>query len=198
MKELFEKMDAYKLTFNQLRYLYKIKVNQAIQTNYAITITHDEFDGLKEMGYLEEALKLSDRGFALVLEFESLFKITKKKKGTVTAEEMGYIKKYNEIFPDIKIPTSGKRARSHERDVAANFSWFLANYNYSWDTILQATELYVASLQKQNYKFMRTSEYFVRKQDPDKTFKSELASYCASVESGEITEEPKHFSPKIV
>jgi hypothetical protein len=107
------------------------------------------------------------------------------------------LKKYNEFFPNIKIPTSGKAARSNIKTVENVFRWFFENYSYSWDTIFEATGRYVEDFSKKKYHYMRTSMYFVRKQEQDKSFISDLADYCALVESGD-EREASHFAEKVV
>jgi hypothetical protein len=43
---------------------------------------------------------------------------------------------------------------------------------------MEASEKYVADYALKNYDYMRTSQYFIRKQAIDKSFESELANYC--------------------
>ena len=88
------------------------------------------------------------------------------------------IENYNNIFPKIKIPTSQKPARSNSKNLIKPFEWFLDNYNYDWETILKATEMYVEYYDSKAYRFMQTSQYFIRKQDTDKSWTSSLADWC--------------------
>jgi hypothetical protein len=44
---------------------------------------------------------------------------------------------------------------------------------------------------------MRTAQYFVRKQNIDKSFESDLATYCEIIRSGD-DEEQVYFSERVV
>jgi hypothetical protein len=79
-----------------------------------------------------------------------------------------------------------------------SFRWFFDNYSYSWDIILEATTKYVDDYEMKNYEFMRTSQYFVRKQNTDKTWDSDLATYCDMILNGEDDFESNHFKDKVV
>lgn len=106
------------------------------------------------------------------------------------------IEKYLEIFPKIKLP-SGKAARSDKKNVETAFKWFFETHEYSWDSVLKATEAYVSDYETRRYLYMQTSQYFIRKQQGDKTWNSELANWCAIVEGGVVEQRP-HFSEKVV
>lgn len=105
---------------------------------------------------------------------------------------------YIETFPKIKLPT-GKPARSNFNEVCDAFDWFFRTYsdNYSWETILEATENYVAEYQKNNWMYMRTSKYFIRKQNSDKTWASDLAEYCEMLKNG-VDNDVNKFSDRVV
>jgi len=100
--------------------------------------------------------------------------------------------KYNNIFPKIRLG-SNKAARSPIKEIIIAFKWFFENYEYSWETIHEAAEVYIETERSKNFKFTRTSKYFIRKQDTDKSWSSDLASYCELVESGEDFDKPKHI-----
>lgn len=124
---------------------------------------------------------------------EALVKKSKSKKPALTPEQEAElparIEQYNEIFPEkTKIPTSGKYARSAPRELIDGFRWFLLNNpQYGWDIILQATQIYVDQKRSDNWNYMRTSQYFIRKQNNDKTWISDLANYCQQVLDGEAS-----------
>ena len=93
---------------------------------------------------------------------------------------------------------SGKAARSDKKNVETALRWFMENYEYSWNTILNAAKLYVAEFELKNYLYMQTSQYFIRKQNSDKTWASELANVCARVDAGDIRQQGNYFSEKVV
>ena len=122
-------------------------------------------------------------------EIDGYFRKTKKK---TSISIMGNnfienIQKYNEIFPNKKL-SSGKYARVNPKSLENAFRWFFENYNYTWETILKATQRYVDEYSIQRYDYMRTSQYFVRKQNVDKSWDSDLATYCEFLNSSEDTE----------
>ena len=63
---------------------------------------------------------------------------------------------------------------------------------------MQAAQMYVSEHETKEYQHMRTSQYFVRKQNVDKSWICDLADYCMAAESKEpdIIEKPG-FSERI-
>ena len=88
------------------------------------------------------------------------------------------IKAYNEMFPNQKLP-SGKAARSAPGNLEKNFRWFFDNFKYDWELVLQATGVYINEHQKNNYLYMRTSQYFIKKDGL-----SDLADLCENIING--------------
>jgi uncharacterized metal-binding protein len=70
-------------------------------------------------------------------------------------------------------------------------------YNYDWDTILKATEKYVQEYQRQNYQYMRTAMYFIKKVI-DGTSVSELANYCDIVQNNTDYIEERFIKTRVV
>lgn len=197
--ELFDIITTAKLTPNQYYLLCCMRDSVSpLQMN-----VHLELRYLKAHGWVEEVgeykFKLSPEAVALITKIERLFKVSKKKTSSqlIGKDYKEKIEEYISLFPNVKLP-SGKAARSAFKNVENCFRWFFDNHDYSWETILTATEQYVNEYQAKNWKFMRTSQYFVRKQEPDRTFNSDLANYCAIVESGGDAEPTQTFSPKVV
>jgi myo-inositol catabolism protein IolC len=91
---------------------------------------------------------------------------------------------FNDLFPEVKIPTSGKHARDPVKEVAEALMWFIPTYEFDMDIVLAATEMYVKEFEVKDWQFMRTSKYFIRKQQKDKTWISDLANYCQQVVDG--------------
>jgi hypothetical protein len=63
---------------------------------------------------------------------------------------------------------------------------------------LKATAAYVDEYERKNYMYMQTSQYFIRKQQSDKTWGSELANMCAVIESGDSLNDKNYFSENVV
>jgi len=100
-----------------------------------------------------------------------------KLKHTITKEDLANIEKYREMFPKGNLP-SGQPARSPVKELEKKFIWFFTNYYYSWETILEATKKYVEQYEAEGFMYMKTSNYFIYKTNPDKTGTSTLASFC--------------------
>ena len=143
--------------------------------------------------------ELSTEAQNFLNEIDGYFKTTKKK---VNASVMGedYQKNVDAfllLFPKVRLP-SGKAARSDKKNVQTALEWFMKNYEYNWETILKATAMYVDEYERKNYMYMQTSQYFIRKQQSDKTWGSELANMCAIVESGDTLPDENYFSENVV
>jgi hypothetical protein len=152
--------------------------------------------------WITEDQKLTPKAITLVQQVEGFFKIQKKKTGVqLMGDDFNVnIGKYQLLFPKKKLP-SGKAARSAQSNVETNFRWFFENNKFTWDTILRATAMYVDEYERKTpaFMYMRTSAYFIRKTELDKSIVSDLANYCEIVESGEdLTSEDTHFHDKVV
>ena len=197
--EFFDIITVKKLTPNQYYLLCCMRDSVTpLQMNLHLELRH-----LKATGWVTELeggkFKLSPQAVTLIGQVEKLFKVSKKKTSTqlIGADYKERIDEYISLFPNVKLP-SGKAARSAFKNVENCFRWFFENHEYDWETVLQATENYVNEYQRKNWKFMRTSQYFIRKMEADRTFNSDLANYCAIVQSGGDAEPTQSFSPKVV
>lgn len=143
--------------------------------------------------------ELQPRAYSIIDQVELFFNVEKKKtaKQLMGDDYQQNIDKYIQIFPAIKLP-SGKYARSDKKNLEAAFRWFTSTYEYSWDTILKAAAVYVDEYEANNYMYMQTSQYFIRKQQTDKTWSSELANVCARIESGDTEPDTNFFSERVV
>lgn len=182
------------LTPNQFYLLYCIRENvSALHINM-----HQELRALEGEKWIENQ-QLTPKAHTLLQQVESFFHVQKKKTNNqiMGKDYSENISEYLLLFPKVKLP-SGKAARSDKKNVETAFKWFFENHQYSWETILKATAMYVDDYEKRNYMYMQTSQYFVRKQLADKTWGSELANWCAVVESGDMSDNDNHFSEKVV
>lgn len=166
---------------------------------------HFEMRRLKSEGYViydekEEKIVITEKGEALLTEMETLYSKTVESisKQVIGNNYEENIASYNMLFPRGKLP-SGKQARVNAKNLEASFKWFFKNFDYSWEIVLKATELYVNEYRLRNYLYMRTSQYFIRKTLPDRTSESELANYCEMIITGNY-EDPgsEHFSERVV
>lgn len=197
MKDVFNKLLKNSLSPNTYYVLYCI--NENIVPNNGVS-KELELKRLESDGWLTKDKELTEKSTILLKEINSYFKASKKKTSkAVMGEDFAQnIEDYLEIFPKFKLP-SGKYARSNKKNLENTFRWFFENYNYDWATILSATQRYVNEFEINGFKYMRTSQYFVRKQATDKTFDSELATYCDVILNGdEDYDNSSHFSEDVV
>ena len=195
MEEIFNRLLQAQITPNGLYVLYciknKIKCSDSINFNIEVL-------RLKSGNYLTESLELSGNSLKFIEEIDSYFKKSKKKtsKNLMGDDFLDNIKLYNELFPKGKLP-SGVPARVNVKGLENAFRWFFENFSYSWETVLQATDKYVDEYSMNRYNYMRNSQYFVRKQNTDKTWDSTLATYCDMIEADDY-EETNYFKENIV
>lgn len=131
------------------------------------------------MGFLDRiTMTLTPSGESLLQEIEKLTQPTKKTK-TLTTEWNDEIEQYRTIFPSGH--GSGKAFRSPVRELVPRFEWFFKNHQFSWEVVLEATKRYVEA-KKDDLTFMRTSAYFIRKEDSSKVAISDLAHWCEMVQ----------------
>ena len=181
MEEIFNKLTRVELTPNSFYVLYCIKNNTKPHTfvNSSLAVTK-----LKQEGWLEENLQLTSKSIIFTTERDGYFKKAKKNiiKDLLGDNFTSNIKTYVEIFPNRKL-SSGKYARINPKNLENSFRWFFENYDYDWDMIFKATKKYIYDYSLKNYEYMRTSQYFIRKQNTDKTYDSELADYCNMIDN---------------
>jgi len=159
---------------------------------------HQELRVLESAGFINSEQVLQPKAMSLVAKVESFFKIHKKKTGSqlMGKEFQDNIIKYNETFPS-KMAGSKKYMRSNIKSVETNFRWFFETYQYTWEQILTATEKYIGQQLRENYKYTRTSMYYIKKQEKG-TIVSDLADWCEMVISGVDENNNGTFSEKVV
>ena len=197
MEEIFIKIIKLNLTPNSLYILYSYKTGIV---SSPLVNTSLETSRLHADGWLVDN-KLSSKSVVLLQEIDAYFKVSKKKTSNqILGDDFGTrIEEYLDIFPKFKLP-SGKYARSDKKNLENNFRWFFETHSYDWDTVINATKMYVDEYERQGYKYMRTSQYFIRKLNPaEKTFESELANYCEVYLNGsDDYGYDTHFKEKVV
>ena len=195
MTEIFTKIIENRLTPNTFYVLYCIKEN----------IIPDKFINkelectrLKNDLWITNNLELTSKSIIFIAEIEGYFKKSKKltSKELMGDNFMLNIQAYVNIFPNKKL-SSGKYARVPAKNLESGFRWFFETYDYDWETIFQATQKYVGEYESKNYEYMRTAQYFLRKQNVDKSWDSDLATYCEYLKDSP-DDEQVYFSELIV
>jgi len=195
MWELFQLMGKDNLTPNQCLLLFAIQKRISVpQINQ-----HLELKALLTNGYVETQAypELTNEGKKIIVKYNNYFIKSKKKSNNVILgkEWQENLTKYREFFPAKKLP-SGKPARNNITMLAAAFRWFFENYDYTWEEIHRATAQYVDQYEQNDYKYMKTSQYFIAKEDKTKVKYSELADYCDMIREG--LEPEQYFKEKVV
>jgi hypothetical protein len=92
-----------------------------------------------------------------------------------------WIDEWLDIFPR-GVKTNGKLVRSDKPSCLRKMQFFIAEYKYNKETILEATKAYVESKRLQGYEFMRCATYFIyRIETSTKDKTSDLASWCDQI-----------------
>jgi hypothetical protein len=186
-----------KITPNQLMLLCSLKNKISIPQ---INLKKD-LDDLTEKKYIErieKGVKTTDLGNLLITKYDNIF-IKAKKKTNIQLMGKDFNKKLNEyrmLFPSGKLP-SGKPARVNVKTLENGFRWFFENYDHTWEDILKATAQYVNEYEDKQYMYMKTSQYFLSKEDKSKIKTSELADYCDMLKEGFENKE-SYFKERIV
>lgn len=190
LKQFYDTLDELDVTPNAFHILWCIANKRRPRSVNA----HAELRNLVAAKLLDEKYAMTEDGKTILNKIAVLFKTDIVEPKPVISDD--FIGQYLELFPKGKLP-SGKSARVNRRDIEKAFKWFFQNYEYSWDTILKATAYYVDSFEKQKFMYMRNSQYFIGKTNPDKTKDSDLASYCEIILNGGYEEETT-LSEKVV
>ena len=157
----------------------------------------DSVENLKKEGFIDDD-GLTNKGKKVIIRFENYFVKAKKRTSIqlMGKEFNTKLNEYREIFPASKLP-SGKPARVNIRTLENSFRWFFETYEFTWDEIIDATRMYVNEYRDKQYMYMKTSQYFIAKEDKNKVKSSDLADYCDMIRDGVDTED-EHFKEKIV
>lgn len=192
---LFDRLKKYNVSMAMYLMMYKIHTNQPI--------LKDHLRKLDPTLYLADGdlVSLTEKGNNILISIDDLFYAKKKAK---IDEYMGIdyqkkIKDFLEQFPTAKLP-SNSYARSNAKDIERNLLWFFEEYDnkYNWNTIMQATNLYVNEYKINNYNYMQTAMYFIRKADANRIVKSNLANYCDRYLDAGSYKEDAYFKTKVI
>lgn len=199
MWEFFNKIQSYDISPNECLFLFGIKEKitpsriKIEMRQIQIMLTDKGLIEIKDGVYV-----LTDTGSRIVRDLE-IFYDKKSKQDNI--QKMGkdfkdMVTQYRELFPKSKLP-SGKLARNNVNTLIENFKWFFSTYDYTWDDVIKATKAYIKEYRNKDWQYMKTSQYFISKQDKHKVKVSELADYCDMIKDGvHISDE--HFKEKVV
>ena len=163
----------------------KLKEHKLMPTQYVMLyylhhgldckISPETRNQLYKLEFIDVLGNITLKGRSLFLEPD---KITEDKKEDIK----NLLKILVEYFPKGK--PSGRILRSAiNEELIQKMKKFKKEYKYEDDIIIKATEKYSADMKKDNYNYMRTFKYFIRKQNEG----SDLADYCELVLSNTDT-----------
>ena len=185
MKKLFDFLVENKLTPNGLMALYCIHNNFMYSKTININIELYKLEINKFIEKIEKGYKLTNTGLLLLNNSEKLMMSLKdiKEKSNIKYNDIeDKIKTYNELFPKGKKDGS-LSFRTAPKELYQRFIWFFNEYpEYNFEIILKATQKYIEIYSQQNnYTYMQTSKYFIRKVDNNKISTSNLATMCYNI-----------------
>lgn len=189
MKDIFNKLIEEGISPNTFYVLYCIK--EKIIPNKMVN-KELECNKLINQEWLTKDLQLTNKSIIFTATIDSYFKKSKKKtsKDLMGVNFMNNIDSYVKLFPNKKL-SSGKYARVPAKSLENAFRWFFETYDYDWQTIFSATQKYIAEYESKDYEYMRNSQYFLRKQNIDKSWTSDLATYCEYLnDAPDVNENP--------
>ena len=182
MNNFYEYLEKLDITPNAFHLLWCISNSKKV----SVVNPWVEARLLKLSELIDDQHQLTEKGKQILSEGESLIytKTGSKVKSKIVIEDLDQnVEKYLSFFPLGKLP-NGKPARAPKKSIADAFTWFFRNNDYTWDVVLRATAYYVDFYEKNKYMFMRNSQYFIRKQNTDKSWDSDLAGYCEIIING--------------
>lgn len=192
MKELYDYLAGQSITPNGLfilhatyhGYMYAGYINFKSE-QYRLSLTGHLTEEKKG---LSSTYKITDKGLHIIREAESILgKMKRAKKTDVPFSEWEEkIEMYNNLFPKGKKIGSSVSFRTNPKDLFDRFKWFFKEYpEYTWDDVLAATEKYMKVFEESNdFTYMQTSKYFIKKEDKTKTVTSTMADICYNIKSG--------------
>jgi len=189
MEEILKLITLNGLSPNQVFLLFSMKESVTMP----IISTKYELSELVKKGWVVNENQLTAQSLSLINQLDGFIKKAKKKtdKHVMGDDFESNLTKYNQMFPKMKLNT-GKYARSAEKNLIESFRWFFDNYDYTWQEVFKATAKYLDDRENNNWNYTTNSQYYIRKQNIDKSWKSDLADWCQAVRDG-IEENPENF-----
>jgi hypothetical protein len=195
--DFFDLIQKSPITLNQYKRLLDFSKHDTWQ--YVCMVPDNQI--LFDEEYLFETKQgkclITKKGEDLIKKVEKLFRTETAGSKKVDSEFIANVDAYRQLFPAIKLPT-GVYARSAMKNLEPAMIWFFENFNYTWDTVLKATKLYLNEKEMSRYQFCKNSQYFIRKENGTKQWISELANYCENILNGADENEKNFFETRVV
>jgi len=161
-------MEEKGLTPNEVFFLKGLCDNVEVAVGNICNINY-----LHSLDYVDDTGLITDKGKDLVT---ALFREKQKFVPPTTNEAEELAKKFREYFPK-GVKTNNHPVRGNMTNIIRKMRKFKTDFpQYDNDTILKATEMYVKAKAKENYAFMKVSEYLIYKDG-----NSMLATLCDAI-----------------
>lgn len=135
-------------------------------------------------GLIDKDGHLTEKALEILNEKDTYLVKTKKKVSVAVLGEdyLDKVREYREYFPEGKLP-HGAVARQNVQQLKERFVWFFKTYpEFDWDLVLEAAKYYRFCKERENFMYMQTSSYFIKKTDPrTRDTTSGLADYCQMI-----------------
>ena len=196
-QEFFDLLKKNKLTPNQYERLVEFSMHDSWQHFFLVPDNQALLDEEFIVVTKDDKYLITKKAEDLIKKIEKLFRKESAGDKKVDSEFLQNIEAYRELFPNIKLP-SGVYARSAVKNLEPAMIWFFENFNYSWDTVLKATKMYINEYEIKRWMYLKNSQYFIRKQNVYKQYTSELANYCENILNGADENNKNIFESKVV
>jgi hypothetical protein len=196
-EEFFAVLKKNGITPNQYERLLELSVHNTGQLLFLVQDNQSLFDNEMIVETKDGKYFVTQKGEGLIKKIETLFRKETAGSKKVDSDFTANVEAYRELFPNIKLP-SGVYARSAVKNLEPALIWFFENFNYSWDTVLKATKMYINEYEIKRWMYLKNSQYFIRKQNAYKQYTSELANYCENILNGADENNKNVFESKVV
>lgn len=196
-EEFFAVLRKNGITPNQYERLLELSVHNTGQLLFLVQDNQSLFDNEMIVETKDGKYFVTQKGEGLIKKIETLFRKETAGSKKVDSDFTANVEAYRELFPNIKLP-SGVYARSAVKNLEPALIWFFENFNYSWDTVLKATKMYINEYEIKRWMYLKNSQYFIRKQNAYKQYTSELANYCENILNGADENNKNVFESKVV
>jgi hypothetical protein len=196
-EEFFAVLKKNGITPNQYERLLELSVHNTGQLLFLVQDNQSLFDNEMIVETKDGKYFVTQKGEGLIKKIETLFRKETAGSKKVDSDFTANVEAYRELFPNIKLP-SGVYARSAVKNLEPAMIWFFENFNYSWDTVLKATKMYINEYEIKRWMYLKNSQYFIRKQNAYKQYTSELANYCENILNGADENNKNVFESKVV
>lgn len=158
------KLDNLNITPNEFIFMYILSTTGVLRKNY---VDNSDLDKLQKEGYIKI---MPNDGVNLRAKAIALFPIK-------TAGVEVWIEDWRAIWP-IGVRSGGRPVRGNKSDCLLKMTKFMESTEYTKEEIMASTFAYVTQKKHEDYKYMISADYFIRKDNC-----SLLESWCEDMKA---------------